>query len=115
MSLTLSVLRAPLFVQKLKSLQLNNSPGDWARELFKPSTDSPSLKPQMEKKFFVLDFGFSRDDVNSGSVLESFWPNLPGRRPQPNQPIPWLKKFSETRSKSVSLEPLNGFLAYLYL
>jgi len=45
-------------MQNLKSLQLNNPPGDWAREVFKPSTDSASLKPQTKKKFFVLDLGF---------------------------------------------------------
>jgi len=39
--------RAPLFLQCLKSLQLNNSPRDWARELFKPSTDSANLKAEL--------------------------------------------------------------------
>jgi len=41
----------------LKSLQLNNSPGEWARELFKPSMDSASLKPQTKKKVFRFGFG----------------------------------------------------------
>ena len=50
--LTLSVPRAPLFLQ---SLQSYNSPGDWARELFKPSADSASLVVKIEKKF---RFGF---------------------------------------------------------
>jgi len=55
------------FLQNLKSLQLNNSPGGWARELFKPSTDSASLKPANEiKTFFVVDLGFSGDDVTRG-------------------------------------------------
>ena len=39
-----------------RALQSYNSPGDWARELFKPSTDSASLVVKIEKKFFRLGF-----------------------------------------------------------
>jgi len=35
-----------------KGLQLYNSPADWARELFKPSTDSASLLVEIVKFFF---------------------------------------------------------------
>jgi len=59
-SLTLSVPRVPLFLQNLKSLQLNNSPGDWAKELFKPSTDLASLKPLTKKNVFRFGFGVFR-------------------------------------------------------
>jgi len=64
----LSVLRAPLFLQFFKSLQLSNLPGDWARELFKPSTDSASLKLQTKKTFSVLDWGF----LGMTSQVEAF-------------------------------------------
>ena len=35
-----------------RALQSNKSPGGWARELFKPSTDSASLVVETEKKMF---------------------------------------------------------------
>jgi len=35
-----------------RDLQSYNSPGDWARELFKPSTDSTSLVVQIENRNF---------------------------------------------------------------
>jgi len=35
-----------------RALQSYNSSGYWARELFKPSTDSASLVDEIEKKFF---------------------------------------------------------------
>jgi len=41
-----------------------------------------------------------------------FLPSLPGSGRQPNRPFLALV-FLETRPKSASLEPLNGFLAYL--
>jgi len=41
-----------------RALQSYNSPGDWARELFKPSTDLACLLVEIEKKFFALDWGF---------------------------------------------------------
>jgi len=39
-----------------RALQFYNSPGDWARELFKPSTDSASLAVKIEKKNFSFWF-----------------------------------------------------------
>jgi len=59
-------------LQNLKSLQLNNLPGDWARELFKPSTDSASLKLLTKKKFFVLDLGFLGMTSQVGVYWEFF-------------------------------------------
>jgi len=52
-------------------LQSYNSPGDWARELFKPSTDSASLVVEIEKKCFHFIFGggFSGGNATSGSVF----------------------------------------------
>jgi len=42
-----------------QGLQRYYSPADWARKLFKPFTDSPSLLVEIEKKFFVLGLWFS--------------------------------------------------------
>jgi len=39
-----------------RALQSFNSPGDWARELFKSSTDSTSLALQFKKNFFRFEF-----------------------------------------------------------
>jgi len=41
-----------------QGLQRYNSPADWARKLFKPSTDSASLLVEIEKNFFVLGLWF---------------------------------------------------------
>ena len=49
--LSLSVPRVPLFCRALQSY---NSPGDWVRELFTPSTDSGSLVVKIEKKRFSI-------------------------------------------------------------
>jgi len=49
-----------------------------------------------------------------GNVTSAFfWPPSPGPGPQPIDPFFWLMFFLETRQKSASLEPLNGYLAYL--
>ena len=66
-----------------QSLQLHNLPVDWARELFKPSTDSVSLPFQTEKNlFFVSDLGFSISDVTMDACFSAFlaevtWPFAP--------------------------------------
>jgi len=52
-----------------RALQHYYSPADFARELFKPSTDSASLVVQIEKKFFVLHVGFSLGDVILGTCF----------------------------------------------
>jgi len=52
-------------------------------------------------------------DVASGDVFAFFWPPLPGPGRQSIEPYCWLTFCLETRPKSESLEPLNGFLAYL--
>jgi len=87
----------------------HKSPAARARELFKPSTDSASLLVDIEK-IFVFGLAFAGGNITSGGVFAFFWTPLPG--PQPIDPFLWLKFFSETRQKSASLEPLNGFLAY---
>jgi len=40
-----------------RDLQSYNSPGDWARELSKPSTDSASLVVKIDKKRFSFSVG----------------------------------------------------------
>jgi len=40
-----------------RDLQSYNSPGDWARELSKPSTDSASLVFKIENKRFLFSVG----------------------------------------------------------
>ena len=82
-----------------------------ARELFKLSMDSASLLVEIKKNVFRFDV-FWRWRHNEG-MFSNFWPPLPGLWPQPIDSFFWLKFFSETRQKSASLEPLNGFLAYL--
>ena len=52
---TLSVARAPHFLQFLKSLQRHHSPDDWDGELFKPFTHSASLNCRLN---FLFRFGF---------------------------------------------------------
>ena len=53
-------------------LQRYNSPVDWARKLFKPSTDSANLLVEIEKKFYVLGLGFFGGDVTGGGVFTFF-------------------------------------------
>jgi len=56
--LTLSIPRFAIILAQ--GLQRYNSPADWARKLFKPSTDSASLLVKIEKKLlFVLGLWFS--------------------------------------------------------
>ena len=46
---------------------------DWARKLFKPSTDLASRLIEIEKKsFFVLGLGFSVGDVVMGACFRLF-------------------------------------------
>ena len=67
-----------------RALQSYNSPGDWGRELFKPSTDSASLVVKIEKKIFVLGLSFSGGNVTSMDVFALFWPSFPGPVRRPN-------------------------------
>jgi len=66
-----------------------------------------------KKKVFVFGLVFAGGNVTSGRDFAFFWPPLPGPGPQPIDPFFWLKFIAETRQKSASLEPLNGFLLYL--
>ena len=74
-----------------RALQSYKSPGDWARELFKPSTDSASLVAKIKKKIFVLGLSFSGLNVTSRGVFALFWPSLPGPGRRPNGPFFGLK------------------------
>jgi len=66
-SLTLSV---PCIANILaQGLQRYNLPADWARKLFKPSTDSTSLLVEIEKKFFVLGLWFSGGGRHKWGVI----------------------------------------------
>jgi len=93
-----------------RDLKSYNSPGDWARELLKPSTDSASLVVEIEKKNFSFSVGNFRGERHKWGC---FWLPLPGPGPQPIGPLLWPKICSETRPKFASLEPLNDFLAYV--
>jgi len=54
-----------------RTLQSYNSPVDWARELFKPSTDSASLVVKIKKKQFLFLVGcFRKVTSERGHVLE---------------------------------------------
>jgi len=58
--LTFWVPGLPPFFRTLESYNLR---GDWARELSKPSTDSPSLVADIEKHAFRFRWGISGGDV----------------------------------------------------
>jgi len=62
-SLIIQVPRGPLVCRALQSYY---SPSDWARELFKPSTDSASLVVEIKKTFFRFRWGFSGGNARSG-------------------------------------------------
>ena len=93
-----------------RALQHYYSPADWARELFKPSADSASLKVQTY--FFVLGVEFS-----SGSVTLRAGFRLCGQVYLAHTPtqwaIFWLNFVLDLRLSSESLESLIGLLAYL--
>ena len=94
-----------------KALQCYNWPADWARKLFKPSTDSANLLLEIETKFLFC-VGILWGNVTSGGVIAFFGRLYTALGANPFSHF-WLKFFLETRPKSTSLEPLNGFLAYL--
>jgi len=94
-----------------RALQSYDSPGDWARELSKPSTDSASLvvKIKKTKRFLFLVGGFLDVMLQRRHVLEI----LAGPGPQPIDPLFWLRVLLKTRSKSASVETLIDLLAYM--
>ena len=93
--------------------QSYNSPGDWARELFKPSTDSASLVVKIEKNNFLFRWVFFWRWRHKEDIFWKSRPPLAGPGPQPIDPLFWLKVLLKTRSKSASIEPWIDFLAYL--
>ena len=60
-----------------KVLQRHNSPANWPRELFKPSTDSASRLVEIEKQNFNFVFGVLCVGRQSRDVFTYFWPILP--------------------------------------
>ena len=96
-----------------RAFQSYNLPGDWARELSKPSTDSASLVAKIEKNVFHfrwVDFWWWRQKEG---IFWKFWPPLAGLGPQPIDPLFWLKVLLKTRSKSASIEPWIDLLVHL--
>ena len=85
----------PLVQLRCRALQRQNSPADWAREMFKPSTDSASLPVRQKKNFFRFGFGILWVTPQWGHVFACLakctWPWLPTQRA-----IFWLKIFLET-------------------
>jgi len=64
---------ATFFAKCSAILQLHNSPADWARELFKQSTDSGSLPVEIWKNIFSFRFGISCGwRHNDGKFLRIF-------------------------------------------
>ena len=59
----LSPAPAKILVQVSNALKRYNSPVNWARELFKTSTDSASLLVSIRKKLFDFGVRFSLGDV----------------------------------------------------
>jgi len=61
-----------------RALRSYNSPGVWARELFKPSTDSASPVVEIEKKFSFSVGIFWAERHKGGVFLATFtWPWVP--------------------------------------
>jgi len=58
--------------------------------------DSANHLLEIEKKAFIFGLGFAGGTTTSGSVLDFFWPPLPGPGPQPIGPLFWFKIFWET-------------------
>ena len=71
------------------------------------------FQSKSKKKKFCFRFRILQGDRHKGECFCFFQPPLAGPGPQPIGPFFWLKIFLETKLKSVSLEPLNDFLAYL--
>jgi len=63
------------------TLASDNLPTNRTRELIKPSTDSASLRLEIEKKFFGLGFGFFVCYVTMRACLSNFRPALPNLSP----------------------------------
>jgi len=61
--------------------QRHSSSANYARELFKPLKDSPSLLVYTGKQTFVWVCRFLVSDIISDAVLGQFWLMLPGLRP----------------------------------
>ena len=98
-----------------RALQSYNLPGDWARELFKPSTDLASLVVEIEKKtIFWFRWGFFWRWRQKEGMFWKSWPPLAGPGLQPIDPFFWCKVLLKTRWKSASIEPLIDLLAYLW-
>jgi len=72
--------------------------------------DSVSRLVQVQINFFVLSLGFSVCDVTMGACFRLFGPVYLALGANPTGHF-WLLFCVETRIQSVSLEPLNGFLA----
>jgi len=95
----------------VKSLQLNHSPVDCDRELFKLWNDSVSLVVCNEKIFFkIWVFCGWR---HKWGMFRHFWPRLSGPGSQPHKTSISLTFLVQTRLKSHSFEPLNSFLVFL--
>jgi len=67
--------------------------------------DSASLKSQIKKFFFSIWIWGFLGVTSQVRVFLRFVAQTPGPGRQPNQPIFWLKIFSETRPKSGYLQP----------
>jgi len=78
-----------------QGLQRYNSPADWARKLFKSSTDSASHLLEIEKKIFRFAFGVLWGDVTSGGVISVFWAYFA----RPWMPIQWANFFAQVLLK----------------
>ena len=102
--------KATIVTQTLAS---HNFPTNRARELIKHSTDLASLRLEIEKQIFCLDFGFFVFYVTMRECLGNFHPNFPGPGPQANAKFFSLNVFVESWLENESSEPLIDFLAYL--
>ena len=74
-----------------RDLQSYNSPGDWARDLSKPSTDSASLVVKIEKNIFRFRWGDFWRWCHKEGMFWIFWPPLAGPGSQPIDPFFCLK------------------------
>ena len=97
-----------------RTLQTYNSPGDWAKELFKPSTDSASLVVKIEKNNFLFRWGVFWRWRHKEDMFWKSRPSLVCPGPQPIGPFFWLKVLLKTTWQSASIETLVDLLAQLW-
>ena len=77
----------PTLATMTASIFGHNLPTDWAREVFKPSTDLVSLLVSIEKTILWFRFGVLCGWHHKWECCVLLWTTLPGPGHQPNEPF----------------------------